>query len=672
MSVTPSPIGGFAAQFFDNNGVILSGGKIYTYAAGTTTPQTTYTSASGVTPHANPIILDSAGRVPSGEIWLTDGLVYKFVIETAASILIGTYDNITGVNSNFVNYTIQEEVITATAGQTVFDLSTINYTPGTNSLSVYIDGVNQYVGDSYLETDSDTVTFTSGVHVGGEVKFTTAIQTTTGAVDASIVAYDPPFANSVATNVEAKLAQYLSVKDFGAVGDGVADDTAAIQAALDAAAANGLAIKSVFVPSGEYLVGRLVLPNGIVLRGEGGRLEGLTEANTRFIQGADDDVFIFDAFFGGFYWYWHGQVSDIAILGNTSNTNGYAFNALTPLGDTVAFTDQTVFENMTIRSMPQGGFNLSNGAFPLTIRNMKFLWNGGPGITCTRLSQFQGVHFGDISADGNVNGAIRLVNMSANDNFLITSLKSEARVNAAYGGGGGQQLNAITISNGGGCALTVVGANHISSIPDGATFEKPGNFIQTTGTEPKVTWNGVSIRVRVGDTGTDPFIIGGVAAIYVPPYTVKNGTFNTDFPFFKSRAIFHRSTVSGATPSALNLNVMLVDNGSATTMTNITDGVDGQVLFIAFNNSNTTVQNNANIVLNDGADWLPGGTSTLTLAYIGAKWREIARSYGVTTGTYSIANLTTDRSYDADTVTVAELADVVGTLITDLNTRGVL
>lgn len=248
MSVTPSPIGGFAAQFFDNNGVILSGGKIYTYAAGTTAPQATYTSASGATPHANPIILDSAGRVPGGEIWLTDGLVYKFVIETATSILLGTYDNITGVNSNFVNYTVQEEVITATAGQTVFNLTTINYTPGTNSLTVYIDGVNQYVGDSYLETDSNTVTFTSGVHVGGEVKFTTAIQTSTGATDASNIGFIQTGTGAVAQTVQTKLEQYVSVDDFGAIPDGVTDSGPAIRVAL----ATGLPLR---FQKGTYIVG---------------------------------------------------------------------------------------------------------------------------------------------------------------------------------------------------------------------------------------------------------------------------------------------------------------------------------------------------------------------------------------------------------------------------------
>jgi hypothetical protein len=260
MSVTPSPIGGFAGQFFDNNGQPLSGGKIYTYAAGTTTPQATYTSALGIQPHSNPIVLDSAGRVPGGEIWLTDGLVYKFVIETSTGGLIGTYDNITGVNSNFVNYTIQEEIITATAGQTVFNLSTINYTPGTNSLSVYIDGVNQYVGDSYLETDSDTVTFTAGVHVGGEVKFTTAVPVTTGAIDANTVGYTANFTGATGQTVQTKLEQYVSVKDFGAVGDGVTNDTAAIQAAIDAAWTNG---QSVYVPAGNYIAKITIPPTGV-------------------------------------------------------------------------------------------------------------------------------------------------------------------------------------------------------------------------------------------------------------------------------------------------------------------------------------------------------------------------------------------------------------------------
>lgn len=104
MAVNISLLAGAAAQFFDGNGNPLSGGKIYTYAAGTTTPQTTYTTSAGNVTHANPIILDSAGRVSSGgEIWLTNAVNYKFVIADSSDVVIGTYDDISGNGSGILS-----------------------------------------------------------------------------------------------------------------------------------------------------------------------------------------------------------------------------------------------------------------------------------------------------------------------------------------------------------------------------------------------------------------------------------------------------------------------------------------------------------------------------------------------------------------------------------------
>lgn len=97
MTVYLSALAGAGAQFLDNNGDILSGGKIYTYAAGTTTPATTYTSSSGVTQNSFPIILDSAGR-PTEEIWLDADTTYRFDVADSDDVLIRSYDNIPGIN----------------------------------------------------------------------------------------------------------------------------------------------------------------------------------------------------------------------------------------------------------------------------------------------------------------------------------------------------------------------------------------------------------------------------------------------------------------------------------------------------------------------------------------------------------------------------------------------
>jgi hypothetical protein len=113
MSVFLSSFAGAGWQFFSNSGQPLSGGMIYTYSAGTTSPLATYTSIAGNIANTNPIVLDSYGRVPS-EVWLSVGYSYKFVLQDSSANQIGTYDNISGTPGG------QNLVTTFNAGTTGF------------------------------------------------------------------------------------------------------------------------------------------------------------------------------------------------------------------------------------------------------------------------------------------------------------------------------------------------------------------------------------------------------------------------------------------------------------------------------------------------------------------------------------------------------------------------
>lgn len=161
-AVSLSIFGGVGAQFFDNNGNVLSGGKIYTYEAGTTTPLVTYTSSTGITAHTNPIVLDSAGRVPGGEIW-NQLQLYKFVLKTSAEVTIATYDN---VGSSF-NATA---IIANFTGNGVTVAFTLASAPvGENSTNVYINGVyqqkNTYSVAGTVLTFSEAPPITSSIEV---------------------------------------------------------------------------------------------------------------------------------------------------------------------------------------------------------------------------------------------------------------------------------------------------------------------------------------------------------------------------------------------------------------------------------------------------------------------------------------------------------------------------
>jgi hypothetical protein len=85
-NLSPAP----RLQFFDNDGNPLVAGKLYTYAAGTTTPLATYTDSTGATPNTNPVILNSRGEA---NIWLGQD-PYKFLLKTSTDSTIWTVDNV--------------------------------------------------------------------------------------------------------------------------------------------------------------------------------------------------------------------------------------------------------------------------------------------------------------------------------------------------------------------------------------------------------------------------------------------------------------------------------------------------------------------------------------------------------------------------------------------------
>ena len=162
MAVFLSPVGGVAAQFFTNTGAVLTGGKLYTYAAGTTTPLTSYTTSAGNVARTNPIVLDAAGRVAEGgEIWITSAS-YKFVLKDSTDVLIATYDNISGIGASA--YQIQN--FTGTGSQTVFTLSAASF--GEDYTFVYINGV--YQNKNTYAVSGTTLTFSEAPPITSKIE----------------------------------------------------------------------------------------------------------------------------------------------------------------------------------------------------------------------------------------------------------------------------------------------------------------------------------------------------------------------------------------------------------------------------------------------------------------------------------------------------------------------
>lgn len=156
-------------QAFDDNGDPLSGGKVFTFSAGTNTPKATFTTAAGDVENTNPVILDAAGRA---NIFIQGS--YKYEIRDSLDNVIDVVDNVTSFN-------------TVAAGENAFfqsfsgDGSTVSFTLSTdlgtdeNTIQVFIDqGLQEHVTNGDFVSDTDWIKGSGWTISGGTANASTA------------------------------------------------------------------------------------------------------------------------------------------------------------------------------------------------------------------------------------------------------------------------------------------------------------------------------------------------------------------------------------------------------------------------------------------------------------------------------------------------------------------
>ncbi len=176
--------------FYDQNGVPLAGGFVYTYVPGGTTPKTTWQDSAGTTPNSNPIVLDAGGSAliyGSGTYQLTvtdaDGgsiPAYSGVTATfGGSTPIGTVATVVALRASTGTPPIQQIWVggyftIGDGGEGNFWYNASDTTSADNGGTIIVDASgNRW----YRQTEGNVSVIMFGA-LGADADYTTAIQNT--------------------------------------------------------------------------------------------------------------------------------------------------------------------------------------------------------------------------------------------------------------------------------------------------------------------------------------------------------------------------------------------------------------------------------------------------------------------------------------------------------------
>tara|TARA_R100001198_G_scaffold96694_1_gene87870 strand:+ start:156 stop:2399 length:2244 start_codon:yes stop_codon:yes gene_type:complete len=266
-----------------------------------------------------------------------------------------------------------------------------------NNTQVYIDGVYQQK-DGY-SVSGTVLTFSVAPPNLSTIEVMVATVQAVGSTSSDLVSYTPAGTGAVATTVQTKLRETVSVKDFGAVGDGEKDDTAAIQAAIDSLGNSG---GTVLIPVGTYLISStLNLTKKTTLTGEGGyflnqysntdftvggtTIKLKTGSNTDMLKVQVDSASIGDDYRS------HCSIRNIQFFGNRSEAQlpSTRDNNTSGNGIVLSGVRYVTFENVIVIKCAEDGIvvqshDYGSGAISsnnLLIRGCSLLSNYGKGIS---------------------------------------------------------------------------------------------------------------------------------------------------------------------------------------------------------------------------------------------------------------------------------------------------
>jgi hypothetical protein len=265
------------AQFIDSAGQPLSSGSVGFYFPGTLNPKATFQDSAGTIANTNPVQLDSRGQAL---IWGSG--VYRQIVKDASGVTIWdqvTEDANAGLTGNITdaNFIAGTDFTPGTTAQL-----TLPAAPGSvTNMWIFFDAAFQ--GDDQIASlDGLVLTFNSPIPVGvQEVNIKIGSTIAVGTPGAGTVSDSSVVVGSKLFN---RITDWVDVKDCGAKGDGIADDTTAIVTAIAKQAAAGGGI--VYFPVGTFLISSPInLPQNVTLAGNytGSVIRAKTAVTSMFV-----------------------------------------------------------------------------------------------------------------------------------------------------------------------------------------------------------------------------------------------------------------------------------------------------------------------------------------------------------------------------------------------------